>query len=232
MGYLQRVFVATEEINRRAILAATEPRPGAILVDLGCGDGSFTERVGKRVGAARVVGVELIPALAAAAERRGIEVRRSDLGERLPFADGEVDVVHSNQVIEHLPKTDRFMQEIRRVLAPDGYAIVSTNNLASLHNIACLVVGYQPSPCHVSDVQAGVGNPIDAFRGFPGEDAQQHLRVFTGRALAELAELHGLRVEQQRTAGFYPFPTRLAAVATRVAPQWGAFLVQRYAPAA
>jgi SAM-dependent methyltransferase len=231
MAYLQRVFVATEEVNRRAILAAAEPRPGATLVDLGCGNGSFTERVGDRVGAGRVIGVELIASLADAAERRGIEVRRADLGDRLPFADGEVDVVHSNQVIEHLPKTDRFMQEIRRVLAPDGYAIVSTNNLASLHNVACLLVGYQPSPCHVSDIQAGVGNPIDAFRGFPGEEAQQHLRVFTGRALAELAEIHGLRVDQQRTAGFYPLPPRLAELATKIAPQWGAFLVQRYAHA-
>jgi SAM-dependent methyltransferase len=232
MSYLQRVFVATEEVNRRAILAAAEPRPGGTLIDLGCGDGSFTERVGRRVAAGRVVGVELIPALADAAERRGIDVRRADLGERLPFEDGEADVVHSNQVIEHLPKTDRFMQEIRRVLAPGGYALVSTNNLASLHNVACLIAGYQPSPCHVSDVQAGVGNPLDAFRGFPGEQAQQHLRVFTGRALAELAQLHGLRVEQARTAGFYPLPPRVAQLATRVAPRWGAFLVQRYAPAA
>jgi hypothetical protein len=76
-----------------------------------------------------------------------------------------------------------------------------------------------------------VGNPIDAFRGFPGEEAQQHLRVFTGRALAELAEIHGLRVDQQRTAGFYPLPPRLAELATKIAPQWGAFLVQRYAHA-
>jgi hypothetical protein len=58
-----------------------------------------------------------------------------------------------------------------------------------------------------------------------------HLRVFTGRALAELAQLHGLRVELARTAGFYPLPPRAAKVATRVAPRWGAFLVQRYAAA-
>jgi len=231
MDYLKRVFKDTEEVNRRAILAAAEPRPGATLVDLGCGGGEFTERVAAAVGAGRVIGVELIEPLAAAAEARGIEVRRADLADPLPFDDASVDVVHSNQVIEHLPGTDQFMREIRRVLAPGGYAVVSTNNLASLHNIGSLVAGYQPTPCHVSDEQIGLGNPMNAYGGSPGAAGQMHLRVFTGRALADLAGLHGLRVDLQRTAGFYPLPPRAAELATRVAPRWGAFLVQRFVPA-
>lgn len=227
--YLQRIFLETEEVNRRAILAAAEPRPGATLADLGCGDGSFTLRIADRVGAARTIGVELTAPMAAAAAAKGIEVVRHDLGEPLPFADGSIDVVHSNQVIEHLPRTDAFMAEIRRVLAPGGYALVSTNNLASLHNVVCLLAGYQPPPCHVSDVKVGVGNPLNAHRGLDGAEGWTHLRVFTGRALAELAELHGLRVQAASTAGFYPLPPGAATVATRIAPRWGAFLVQRYA---
>jgi SAM-dependent methyltransferase len=229
--YLQRVFKDTEEVNRQAILSALEPRPGATFLDLGCGGGEFTERVAARVQPGAVIGVELIEPLAVEAERRGIDVRRADLGEPLPFADGSIDVIHSNQVIEHLPNTDLFMREIRRVLAPGGYAVVSTNNLASLHNVVSLIAGYQPPPCHVSDEQVGVGNPLNAYGGAPGAAGQMHLRVFTGRALAELAELHGLRVELARTAGFYPLPPRAAEVATRVASRWGAFLVQRYAAA-
>jgi 2-polyprenyl-3-methyl-5-hydroxy-6-metoxy-1,4-benzoquinol methylase len=58
---------------------------------------------------------------------------RCDLGDRVPFDAGTVDVVHYNKVIEHLRGTDYFMAEIRRILRPDGYAVVSTNNLASLH---------------------------------------------------------------------------------------------------
>jgi len=96
MEYLKRVFKETEESNRRAILDAAQPRRGATLVDLGCGGGEFTERVAAAVGAGRVIGVELIEELATAAERRGIQVRRADLADRLPFDDGSVDVVHSN----------------------------------------------------------------------------------------------------------------------------------------
>jgi SAM-dependent methyltransferase len=232
VSYLERVFHATEEVNRRAILAAAEPRPGSVLADLGCGDGAFTERLARRTRAGRVVGVEIIPHLASEAQGRGVEVHRADLGERLPFEDASIDVVHSNQVIEHLASTDLFMREIRRVLRPGGYAIVSTNNLASLHNVISLLAGWQPTPCHVSDEQIGVGNPRNVHAGAPGAAGQMHLRIFTGRALAELARLHGLRVELARTAGFYPLPPRAAEVATRVAPRWGAFLVQRYGVAA
>jgi SAM-dependent methyltransferase len=232
MGYMTTMFEATEELNRRTILDAATPRPGATLLDLGCGDGVFTERIARHVGAGSVLGLELIEPLAEAAEARGIEVHRADLAEKLPFEDASIDVVHSNQVIEHLPGTDHFMREIRRVLRPGGYAVVSTNNLASLHNIVSLIAGYQPPPCHVSDEQIGVGNPMNAHRGAPGAAGQMHLRVFTGRALGELAELHGLRVEVAKTAGFYPLPPRVAAVAGRVAPRWGAFLVQRYGVAA
>ena len=39
MSYLERVFRATEEDNRQAIMRALEPRPDGVLLDLGCSDG-------------------------------------------------------------------------------------------------------------------------------------------------------------------------------------------------
>jgi methionine biosynthesis protein MetW len=227
MSYRERLFKATEEENRRVILATAEPRPGATLLDLGCGDGSFTVRVAERVGATRMVGVELEPPWIVEAKRRGIEIEEADLTQRLPFDDDAFDVIHSNQVIEHLASTDHFMREIARVLSPGGYAIVSTNNLASWHNVASLVLGYQPPPCHVSD-ESLIGNPANFVDGDVGAGLQMHLRIFTGPALAALATQHGLHVEVAWTAGFYPLPPRLARVATKVDPRHGAFLVQRY----
>ena len=55
-----------------------------------------------------------------------------------------------------------------------------------------------------------------------------HLRLFTSRALADLARYHGLKVGMTRTAGFYPLPPFLARVATLLASRWGAYLVHRY----
>lgn len=226
-AYLARVFDETDELNRQAILAALRPAAGGTLVDLGCGDGSFTRRVAEQVGARRTIGVELIEHLAAAAEAQGIEVERADLGAKLPFEDGSIDVVHSNQVIEHLPGTDHFLSEIARVLRPGGQAVVSTNNLASWHNVASLVLGWQPPPLHVSD-DVIVGNPANPAEGEPGSAGQMHLRVFTGRALASLAAHHGLRVDHAETVGLYPFPARFARRLTKLDRVHGAFLVQRY----
>jgi SAM-dependent methyltransferase len=231
MGYLERVFRATEEENRRLILRTLEPRPGGVLLDLGCSDGRVTTRIAERCRVARSVGVELIEPLADAARARNIEVVGADLNRRLPFEDASFDVVHSNQVIEHLWNTDTFLKEIRRLLRPDGYAVVSTNNLASWHNIVSLVMGWQPPPCHPSD-ELIVGNPVGLMEGVGGAQGQMHLRVFTARALAGVARHHGLRADVVRAAGYYPLPMPVARVLSRLDGRHGAFLVQRYRPAA
>ena len=225
MGYVRRLFRATEEENRRTILEMLAPRPGARLLDLGAGDGRFSLRVAARLRAARVVGVELIEEHAAAAGERGIEVHRGDLEDGLPFEGESFDVVHANQVIEHVRRTDRLLHDVRRVLAPGGRACISTNNLASWHNVASLALGWQPMPMHVSD-ELIVGNPLNPERGQPHADAgRTHLRLFTGRALEELCAHHGLERISLRTAGYYPLPPRLARVPIRLDPLHGAFLV-------
>jgi methionine biosynthesis protein MetW len=224
---LAHLFVATEEENRREILDQLRPAPGGTLLDLGCGDGALTVRAAERVGATRVLGVETEPGLAAQATAAGVEVAAVDLAEQLPYEDHSIDVVLSNQVIEHLSDTDHFMREIARLLKPGGHAVVSTNNLASWHNVAALVAGWQPMPCHVSD-EVMVGNPASFAEGTTGYDYPMHRRVFTGRALGALAEHHGLRVEADVVAGWYPLPPRAARIAARWDRRHGAFLVQRY----
>lgn len=230
MSYLERNFHDTEEENRLAILRAADPCPGGLFVDLGCGDGEFTSRVAQKVGPARTVGIEFVDAIADNAKAAGVEVVVADLGEKLPLEDGTVDVVHSNQVIEHLPRTDHFMSEIRRILKPSGYAIVSTNNLSSWHNVISLVMGWQPFPNHVSD-DVFVGNPLNFAAGPTGMGdmpGQTHQRVFTGAALTGLGEYHGLRADLEWAAGYYPLPPKAARVAAKVDRRHGAFLVHRF----
>jgi SAM-dependent methyltransferase len=231
MSYLERVFRATEEENRQAILRALEPRPDGVLLDLGCSDGEVTNRIAARAGVGHVVGVELIEHLAQEARGRGIEVVGADLNARLPFDDASFDVIHSNQVIEHLWNTDNMLREIRRLLKPDGYAVVSTNNLASWHNVVSLALGWQPPPCHASD-ELIVGNPAGLREGVTGAQGQMHLRLFTGRALEGVARYHGLDADVAQTVGMYPLPVRLARLMTRIDKRHGAFLVQRYRPLA
>lgn len=122
----------------------------------------------------------------------------------------------ANQVIEHVRWTDSLLVEIRRVLAPGGVACISTNNLSSWHNLASLALGYQPMPMHVSD-QVVIGNPLTPDVGADHPNgAQAHLRVFTQRALVDLAARHGLRAKKIWGVGYYPLPPLIARVATKV----------------
>jgi SAM-dependent methyltransferase len=226
-GYLYRIFRASERRNKERILELATPLRGARLLDLGCNDGAFTLELAETVGATELHGVEFVAPLAAAAAACGVVVASHDLNRPLPYEAESFDVVHSNQVIEHLEQTDVFVKEIRRVLKPTGYAIVSTNNLASWHNVFSLLLGMQPTPCHVSD-EVVVGNRFDPKRGQEHpEKGFTHLRVFAYEGLRELLELHGLAVEQLVTSGYYPLPPRAADLLCRLDRRHGAFLIAR-----
>jgi methionine biosynthesis protein MetW len=231
VDFTQRLFRSTEDENRRLILETMPPREGARLLDLGCSDGRWTLEVARHIGTTDVHGVEMLEERAAEARDRGIDAIVADLSEPLEaYGDASFDVVHSNQVIEHVRDTDCFLREIRRLLRPDGYALLSTNNLSSWHNIASLILGWQPMPCNVSDV-VNVGNPFDLFGGDEhSARGQTHLRVFTGRALTELAGYHGLRAVAERSAGYYPLPPGIGRRLARIDRRHGAFLVHLYKP--
>ena len=204
-------------------------RPGGRLLDLGCGDGQWTIAVARHSGARAIYGVEVRENAAATARAHGVDVVVADLSSGLASLEGSsFDVIHANQVIEHVQDTDCFMREVRRLLRPDGYALISTNNLSSWHNILSLVLGWQPTPCQVSD-RVSVGNPLNLSNGV-GHDywGPAHLRIFTGRALTELARFHGLRAVAERSAGYYPLPPGIGRHLARLDRRHAAFLVHLF----
>ncbi len=206
------MFDRAMEQNLANIESMLATRPGGILLDLGCDDGANTTRFAAAARAAETHGLELIEERAELAAGRGVQVRIGDLDQRFPFDDRSFDVVVSNQVIEHLCDTDNFVRESYRVLRPGGLAVVSTENLASWHNIGALMFGWQPfSLTNVSDRRLGIGNPLAIHRGEQLTLASwQHMRVFAYRGLQELYEAHGFIVERISGAGYYPLPAWLA----------------------
>lgn len=229
-GYLWRLFRDTEEENRRVILQLLPRQPGARFLDLGCYDGALTKRLAERIATSDVTGVEVSPHWAARSRDAGIRVVEADLNAALPLPSGGFDVIHANQVIEHLWDTDRFASEIRRLLSDSGYALISTNNLSSLHNIVSLALGQQPPPAHVSNLVllGNRFNPIDRERH--ESRAMAHLRLFSYSALRGFLRFHGLGCEIYRTVGFYPFPVPLARRLCRLLPVYGAYLTCRARP--
>lgn len=185
---------------------------GASMLDLGCDDGRRTLELARASGATELHGIEVVDAAAAQAEAAGVIVERHDLNRSpWPYPDDRFDIVVSNQVIEHVDDPDLFVAEGARVLAPGGAMIASTENLASWHNIAALLFGWQPfSLTNVSTTGLGLGNPAAAWRGHDTDrPTWTHNQVFAYRGLVELFEAHGLAVERVVGAGYHPLPARL-----------------------
>jgi SAM-dependent methyltransferase len=212
------------ELNVQAIeRKLTEVRPVNSLLDAGCGDGATTQRFARAAGAATVTGLEVERAFAERARARGVEVTEADLNEPWPLADGSIEVVVSNQVIEHLTDSQVFVAEIARTLAVGGLAIVSTENLASWHNIAALTLGWEPFSLTNGIGQIpGLGNPLALHRRSDAATGgtMRHTRVFAHRGLRELFEAHHLIVGSIVGSGYYPLPARLG----RLDPRHAAFV--------
>jgi SAM-dependent methyltransferase len=209
------------------ILECLAPDPAAVLLDVGCDDGAWTERVRRRlhIPPAQVHGLEVVDERAQLARQLGFDVRTHDIEEPWPFSDGSFDVVHANQVIEHVKRLDHFVKEVRRVLAPEGLAIVCTENLASWHNVAALARGYQPfSLTNVSELRP-IGNRFALHAGEPVErESLQHVHVLTLTGLRDLFAAHGLVITDSWGRGYYPVPRALASPLARLDPNHAHFI--------
>ena len=196
------------------------------MLDCGCDNGEFTERVARSVMARNVLGIEVDKDRASKAAERGIEVISGDLNRKFKLDDNTADAVIANQVIEHLYDTDNFVSEIWRVLKPGGTLILSTENLASWHNIFALLLGWQPfSLTNISESSMGIGNPLALHRGETGiPKTFQHLKAFTPRSLAELLKNQGFTIEHSYGIGYFPFKGKTARILSRLDPGHGALI--------
>jgi len=224
---MHRLWDAAERDYRAQLLDALPVGFDGDLLDLGCDDGGWTEQLRLRLGVPpeSVHGLEIVPERAELARRRGFDVRVGDLDERWPFDDSSVDLVHANQVIEHVHRLDHFAAELQRILRRGGCAFICTENLASWHNVAALALGYQPfSLTNVSDVRP-IGNRFALHAGeSPGRASWQHVHVLTLTALRDIFEAHGFTVEDGWAAGYHPLPAPLAARAARLDPRHAHFV--------
>ncbi|MFF7459471.1 methyltransferase domain-containing protein [Kitasatospora sp. NPDC008115] len=102
-------------------------KPGQAVLDIGCGPGTITADLAELVGPdGRVVAAdtsaEVLETAAAFVAGRGVSNVVFEVADvhRLPYADGEFDVVHAHQVLQHVADPVGALRELRRVTAEGG----------------------------------------------------------------------------------------------------------------
>jgi len=175
--------------------AKAEGRSPKIL-DVGCATGALLAELKSRGWS--TVGVEACePAAAYAREHFGLDARYTTLGDA-KFETASFEAVHASHLIEHLNDPADFLDEVARVLVPDGILALTTPNADGL--------------------QARILGP--RWRSA----IYDHLYLFSLRTLERLLEKKGFRLERVSTWGGWALgqkPEFLKAPLDRVAKAFG-----------
>jgi SAM-dependent methyltransferase len=101
-------------------------RSGQRVLDVGCGPGTITIDLARRVAPGRVIGIDradqALAAARSAAAEAGVDTVSFEIGDvyALDLPDGSVDVVHAHQVLQHLTDPAAALREMARVCRPGG----------------------------------------------------------------------------------------------------------------
>lgn len=125
--YNKGTLIYAEHITRyQAVLPHVKDK---VVLDIASGSGYGTALLAS--SAKHVFGVDVDePAVEYAKQQYAAKniTYKIGNGEKIPLDDNSVEVVVTFETIEHVKNYKKFLKEVKRVLKPDGLAIISTPN--------------------------------------------------------------------------------------------------------
>jgi ubiquinone/menaquinone biosynthesis C-methylase UbiE len=192
MGFLYKKL-RKREINRYQVTYDLLPPIGESgrLLDVGCGDGDLVFICRKKFG--ECYGIDISKVRIERARKRALEKHMDglyfyecDADEGLPFSDSFFDAVTCIAVLEHVFNPPNVVNEIHRVLKPNGFFIVQVPNVAWFPYRIQLLFGKLPKT-------GGV---------YLGAD-WEHLHWFTKDTLVKLLLASGFQIKQVTCSGIF-----------------------------
>ena len=126
-GVYDRRWASYVEASVRETLRRVDLRDGEAILDVGCGTGVLLAAIAGRAPGARLVGVDLSPAMLAVARRKLVDrvVLVAADATRLPLPDRRFDLVLSTSALHYWPDPAAGLAEIARVLKPGGRVAIT-----------------------------------------------------------------------------------------------------------
>jgi 2-polyprenyl-3-methyl-5-hydroxy-6-metoxy-1,4-benzoquinol methylase len=125
---LRRLFhYLSGDVDPRDFVAV---RQGSRVLDYGCGHAGYLADFHEC--GVQISGAEISDFVVEACRVHGLDVRKVDDFDRIPFCDSEFDIVYLMQVFEHIRNPHGFMDELKRVLKQNGTLYLAVPNSQSI----------------------------------------------------------------------------------------------------
>lgn len=138
----QKRLAELNRLTNPAFLDFLRLSPNDLVLEVGSGLGILASQVADRLTTGKIIGVECSPDQLAAARktflnsqdvgastgRPNLQFQRAD-AHSLSFKQESFEVVYCRYLLEHVADPLRVLEEMRRVLKPDGRVVVQENNI-------------------------------------------------------------------------------------------------------
>lgn len=215
-NYIKLLATKIEKDIEKYVAEFLPQEKNLTYLDCGCDDGAKTINRAKIIGTNKILGLENIPQRAFLAREKRVKVYETDLNEKWPLKDSNVDCITATEVVEHLVNLDNFFLESYRVLKKGGSIIISTENLAAYHNIVALILGNQPYTGPYLSRTYPIGHRPSAKFYQHSLPMDPHLNVMTCKSLLQLLQSYGFKITFKKGVGFYPLPSPLSDLLSHI----------------
>lgn len=118
-------------VERDAVLALADAKPGERVLDVGCGTGIYALELARQ--GFRVIGVDQSMEMMAIAREKFREAGLAGFwvcgsAEALPFRSASADLALAVTSLCFVPHPDRAIDEMRRIITPDGRVVLGELN--------------------------------------------------------------------------------------------------------